>query len=481
MVIAVVMERTLFDKIWDNHVVYQGMDTAYGNPSLLYIDCHLIHEVTSPQAFAGLKQRGRTVRRPELTFATMDHNVPTTNRSIPLIDGDSTVQMHALSDNCKEFDITLFDMLSPQQGIVHVIGPELGLTLPGMTIVCGDSHTSTHGAFGALAMGIGTSDVEHVLATQCLWMQKPKSLNIKFVGTINDRRGLSAKDIILATIRNIGISGGIGSVIEYSGEGISTLSMEQRMTICNMSIEGGARAGLMAPDDVTFDYIRGRPFAPSGEKLDKLIGYWQSSLTTDSETCFDKSISMDLSKLAPQVSWGTNPSMVVDVTENIPYPEEFADGNIEQEKSAKRALEYMGLEPGVPITEINIDRVFIGSCTNARLEDLIDASRMIEGRTVSSRVNAMVVPGSQSVKRAAEEKGIDRIFKKAGFEWRESGCSMCLGMNPDILAPKQRCASTSNRNFEGRQGFGGRTHLVSPIMAALAAVEGKFVDVRDWF
>jgi 3-isopropylmalate/(R)-2-methylmalate dehydratase large subunit len=481
MVIAVVMERTLFDKIWDNHVVYQGMDTAYGNPSLLYIDCHLIHEVTSPQAFAGLKQRGRTVRRPELTFATMDHNVPTTNRSIPLIDGDSTVQMHALSDNCKEFDITLFDMLSPQQGIVHVIGPELGLTLPGMTIVCGDSHTSTHGAFGALAMGIGTSDVEHVLATQCLWMQKPKSLNIKFVGTINDRRGLSAKDIILATIRNIGISGGIGSVIEYSGEGISTLSMEQRMTICNMSIEGGARAGLMAPDDVTFDYIRGRPFAPSGEKLDKLIGYWQSSLITDSETCFDKSISMDLSKLAPQVSWGTNPSMVVDVTENIPYPEEFADGNIEQEKSAKRALEYMGLEPGVPITEINIDRVFIGSCTNARLEDLIDASRMIEGRTVSSRVNAMVVPGSQSVKRAAEEKGIDRIFKKAGFEWRESGCSMCLGMNPDILAPKQRCASTSNRNFEGRQGFGGRTHLVSPIMAAAAAVEGKFVDVRDWF
>lgn len=475
------MGGTLFDKIWDNHVVYQEEDTAYGNPSLIYVDCHLIHEVTSPQAFAGLKQYRRKVRRPDLTFATMDHNVPTTDRSIPVIDGDSSLQMHALRNNCKEFDITLFDMLSPEQGIVHVIGPELGLTLPGMTIVCGDSHTSTHGAFGALAVGIGTSDVEHVLATQCLWMQKPKSLNIKFVGTINDHPGLSAKDIILATIRNIGISGGLGSVIEYSGEGISTLSMDQRMTICNMSIEGGARAGLIAPDDITFDYIRGRAYAPSGEKLDKLIEYWQSSLITDAETCFDKSISMDLSNLAPQVSWGTNPSMVADVTGNIPYPEEFADGSVEQEKSAKRALEYMGLEPGIPITEINIDRVFIGSCTNARLEDLIDASRIIEGRTVSSRVNAMVVPGSQSVKRAAEEKGIDQIFKKAGFEWRESGCSMCLGMNPDILAPKQRCASTSNRNFEGRQGLGGRTHLVSPMMAAAAAVEGKFVDVREWF
>lgn len=475
------MGGTLFDKIWDNHVVYQEEDTVHGNPSLIYIDCHLIHEVTSPQAFAGLKQYRRKVRRPDLTFATMDHNVPTTDRSIPVIDGDSSLQMQALRNNCKEFDITLFDMLGPEQGIVHVIGPELGLTLPGMTIVCGDSHTSTHGAFGALAVGIGTSDVEHVLATQCLWMQKPKSLNIKFFGTINDHPGLSAKDIILATIRNIGISGGLGSVIEYSGEGISTLSMDQRMTICNMSIEGGARAGLIAPDDITFDYIRGRAYAPSGEKLDKLIEYWQSSLITDAETCFDKSISMDLSNLAPQVSWGTNPSMVADVTGNIPYPEEFADGNVEQEKSAKRALEYMGLEPGIPITEINIDRVFIGSCTNARLEDLIDASRIIEGRTVSSRVNAMVVPGSQSVKRAAEEKGIDQIFKKAGFEWRESGCSMCLGMNPDILAPKQRCASTSNRNFEGRQGLGGRTHLVSPMMAAAAAVEGKFVDVREWF
>jgi 3-isopropylmalate/(R)-2-methylmalate dehydratase large subunit len=475
------MGGTLFDKIWDNHVVYQEEDTVHGNPSLIYIDCHLIHEVTSPQAFAGLKQHGRKVRCPDLTFATMDHNVPTTDRSIPVIDGDSSLQMQALRNNCKEFDITLFDMLGPEQGIVHVIGPELGLTLPGMTIVCGDSHTSTHGAFGALAVGIGTSDVEHVLATQCLWMQKPKSLNIKFVGTINDHPGLSAKDMILATIRHIGISGGLGSVIEYSGEGISTLSMDQRMTICNMSIEGGARAGLIAPDDITFDYIRGRAYAPSGEKLDKLIEYWQSSLITDAETCFDKSISMDLSNLAPQVSWGTNPSMVADVTGNIPYPEEFADGSVEQEKSAKRALQYMGLEPGIPITEINIDRVFIGSCTNARLEDLIDASRIIEGRTVSSSVNAMVVPGSQSVKRAAEERGIDQIFKKAGFEWRESGCSMCLGMNPDILAPKQRCASTSNRNFEGRQGLGGRTHLVSPIMAAAAAVEGKFVDVREWF
>ena len=473
--------RTLFDKIWDNHLVYQDRDAAHGNPSLIYVDCHLIHEVTSPQAFAGLKQLGRKVRRPDLTFATMDHNVPTTNRSIPLIDGGSSIQMNTLRENCKEFGITLFDILSPQQGIVHVIGPELGLTLPGMTIVCGDSHTSTHGAFGAFALGIGTSDVEHVLATQCLWLHKPKSLNINFIGTINNRHGISAKDIILSTIRHIGISGGIGSVIEYSGEGISTLSMDQRMTICNMSIEGGARAGLIAPDDVTFDYIRGRRYAPSGEKLEKMIEHWESFLTTDSEACHDNSVTMDLSKLVPQVSWGTNPSMVIDVTENIPYPEEFADGNEEQEKSAKRALEYMGLEPGVPITEINIDRVFIGSCTNARLEDLIDASKILDGRTVSPKVNAMVVPGSQSVKRAAEERGIDRIFKKAGFDWRESGCSMCLGMNPDILAPRQRCASTSNRNFEGRQGFGGRTHLVSPIMAAAAAVEGNFVDVREWF
>jgi 3-isopropylmalate/(R)-2-methylmalate dehydratase large subunit len=481
MVISFLMGRTLFEKIWDNHVVYREEHSAYGDPSLIYIDCHLIHEVTSPQAFAGLKQHGRRVRRPDMTFATMDHNVPTTNRALPVIEGDSSVQIRALRDNCKEFDITLFDMLSPQQGIVHVIGPELGLTLPGMTIVCGDSHTSTHGAFGALAMGIGTSDVEHVLATQCLWMQKPKNLNIKFVGTINDRPGVSAKDIILATIRHIGTSGGIGSVIEYSGEGIATLSMDQRMTICNMSIEGGARAGLMAPDDITFDYIRGRQFAPAGEELDNLIEYWRSFLTTDSQASFDKSITMYLSKLAPQVSWGTNPSMVADVTENVPYPEEFADGNVEEERSAKRALEYMGLEPGMPITEIKIDRVFIGSCTNARLEDLTDASRVLDGRTVSSRVSAMVVPGSQSVKRAAEERGIDRIFKKAGFEWRESGCSMCLGMNSDILSPKQRCASTSNRNFEGRQGFGGRTHLVSPIMAAAAAVEGKFVDVREWY
>ena len=475
------MGRTLFDKIWDSHVVFQEKDAANGNPSLIYVDCHLIHEVTSPQAFAGLKQHGRKVRRPDLTFATMDHNVPTTNRSLPVIDDDSSIQMHTLRENCTEFGITLFDMLSPQQGIVHVIGPELGLTLPGKTIVCGDSHTSTHGAFGAFALGIGTSDVEHVLATQCLWMHKPKSLSIKFTGTINNRPGISAKDIILSTIRHIGISGGIGSVIEYTGEGISTLSMDQRMTICNMSIEGGARAGLIAPDEVTFDYIRGRPLAPSGEELEKTIEYWKSFLATDSETCHDKSVNMDLSRLVPQVSWGTNPSMVVDVTENIPYPEEFADGNVEQEKSAKRALEYMDLKPGVPITEIDIDRVFIGSCTNARLEDLMDASKLLEGRTVSSRVNAMVVPGSQSVKRAAEVRGIDRIFKDAGFDWRESGCSMCLGMNPDVLAPKQRCASTSNRNFEGRQGVGGRTHLVSPIMAAAAAVEGRFVDVREWF
>ncbi len=328
---AVLTGRTLFDKIWDNHTVYQDRDAAHGNPSLIYVDCHLIHEVTSPQAFAGLKMHGRKVRRPDLTFATMDHNVPTTNRSIPLIDGDSSIQMNTLRENCKEFGISLFDILSPQQGIVHVIGPELGLTLPGMTIVCGDSHTSTHGAFGAFALGIGTSDVEHVLATQCLWLHKPKSLNVKFIGTINNQHGISAKDIILSTIRHIGISGGIGSVIEYSGEGISTLSMDQRMTICNMSIEGGARAGLIAPDDVTFDYIRGRRYAPFGEKLEKMIEYWESFLTTDSEACHDNSVTMDLSRLVPQVSWGTNPSMVIDVTENIPYPEEFADGNEEQE------------------------------------------------------------------------------------------------------------------------------------------------------
>lgn len=474
------MGKTLFDKIWDDHVVFED-GTAEGNPSLIYIDCHLIHEVTSPQAFEGLKLNGRKVRRPDLTFATVDHNVPTTNRSMPLLNEDSSVQIRTLRDNCKEFGIKLFDIDSPNQGIVHVIGPELGLTLPGKTIVCGDSHTSTHGAFGALAMGIGTSDVEHVLATQCLWLHRPKTFNIKFIGTIGNRDGISAKDIILKTIRHIGTSGGIGSVIEYSGEGVSGLSMEQRMTICNMSIECGARAGLMAPDDVTFDYIRGRPFAPSERKLDELIEYWDSFLFTDSVTSYDKSINMDLSELIPQVTWGTNPSMVINVTETIPYPDEFANGNLEQEKSARRALEYMDLEPGTPITDISIDRVFIGSCTNARLQDLIEASSMLKGKTVSPKVSAMVVPGSQSVKLAAEELGIDAIFKNAGFEWRESGCSMCLGMNPDVLAPKQRCASTSNRNFEGRQGVGGRTHLVSPMMAAAAAVEGKFVDVREWF
>jgi 3-isopropylmalate/(R)-2-methylmalate dehydratase large subunit len=475
------MGRTLFEKIWDDHVVFEEANTGNGNPSLIYIDRHLIHEVTSPQAFEGLKQSRRRVRRPELAFATMDHNVPTTNRSVPLVDGGSFEQMNALRENCKEFGITLFDIDSPSQGIVHVIGPELGLTLPGTTIVCGDSHTSTHGAFGALAMGIGTSEVEHVLATQCLWMHKPKSFNIEFVGAINNRHGISAKDIILATIRHIGTSGGLGSVIEYSGEGISKLSMDERMTICNMSIEGGARAGLMAPDEVTYNYLRGRRLAPSGEKLDKLIEYWDSFLTTDSDSQYHKSVNMDLSSLVPQVTWGTNPSMVIDVTEAVPYPEEYADGDMEQMKSAKRALEYMDLTPGVPITDVEVDRVFIGSCTNARLQDLIDASVLLKGRAVSPRVNAMVVPGSQYVKMTAEKLGIDVIFKDAGFEWRESGCSMCLGMNPDVLAPKQRCASTSNRNFEGRQGVGGRTHLVSPIMAAAAAVEGKFVDVREWF
>ncbi len=467
------MPKTLFEKILNSHVVAEQKD----GPSLLYIDRHLVHEVTSPQAFDGLRMNKRKIRRPELTFATMDHNVPTNDRSLPIIDQISAKQIQALEKNCKEFGIQLFDLHSPNQGIVHVIGPELGITLPGTTIVCGDSHTSTHGAFGALAFGIGTSDVEHVLATQCIWMDKPKTFEIRVEGKRKNPHAVTAKDIILSIIRQIGTGGGAGTVIEYRGEAISSLTMEQRMTICNMSIEGGARAGLVAPDEKTFEYLKGRRYVP--ENYDSWVDYWRENLKSDSGAHFDKSFTLHVDTIAPQVSWGTNPAMTTDVTSSVPFPEEYAKGNIDEEKAAIKALEYMDLKAGMPITDIALDRVFIGSCTNSRLEDLIEASKIIKGRKVSPKVRAMVVPGSQHVKRQAEELGLDKIFKEANFEWRESGCSMCIGMNPDILAVGERCASTSNRNFEGRQGAGGRTHLVSPVMAAAAAIEGHFVDVRE--
>ena len=482
------MPKTLFEKIWDSHIIYpkkgRGYDDDNNNssstPSLIYIDRHLIHEVTSPQAFDGLRLNSRRVRRPDLTFATVDHNVPTDDRRLPIADQISSIQIQTLVQNCKEFGITLFDINSPNQGIVHVIGPEQGITLPGTTIVCGDSHTSTHGAFGAFAFGIGTSEIEHVLATQCLWMNKPKTFAINITGKPKELHAITAKDIILSLIRKIGTGGATGTVIEYQGETISKLSMEQRMTICNMSIEAGSRAGMIAPDKTTFNYMRGRRYAPKGERFEKMVDFWQENLKTDYNAQYDESITLDFNELVPQVSWGTNPSMVIDVTDTVPYPDEFAEGKENERKAALRALEYMALKPGTPITDIPIDRVFIGSCTNSRLEDLLEASIAIKGRRVSPRVRAMVVPGSQQVKMEAEKLGLDKIFKEAGFEWRESGCSMCLGMNPDILAPGERCASTSNRNFEGRQGSGGRTHLVSPIMAAAAAIEGHFVDVREW-
>jgi 3-isopropylmalate/(R)-2-methylmalate dehydratase large subunit len=467
------MAKTLFEKIWDQHAV-----TEIDGRTLIYIDRHLVHEVTSPQAFDGLRINKRTVRRPDLTFATMDHNVPTTSRSLPIIDQISAIQIQTLEKNCKDFGIELFDLHSPNQGIVHVIGPELGITLPGSTIVCGDSHTSTHGAFGAFALGIGTSDVEHVLATQCLVLDKPKTFEIKVEGKRKNNHTITAKDIILSIIKKIGTGGGAGTVIEYRGQTISDLSMDERMTICNMSIEAGARAGLVAPDEKTFDYLRGKRYIP--KNYDELVDYWRKNLKTDDDSKFDKSFTLNASDIAPQVSWGTNPAMTADVTEQIPEPQEFARGDKSQESAAKKALEYMGLKAGTPITDIKIDRVFIGSCTNARLQDLIEAASIIKGRKVAPTVRAMVVPGSQQVKRKAEDLGLDKIFKDANFEWRESGCSMCLGMNPDILARGERCASTSNRNFEGRQGAGGRTHLVSPIMAAAAAIAGHFVDVREW-
>ncbi len=467
------MGKTLFEKIWDAHIVVEKDN----NPSLIYIDRHLIHEVTSPQAFDGLRMSNRKVRRPDLTIATMDHNVPTSNRGLPILDQTSSVQIQTLEKNCKDFGIKLFDINSPNQGIVHVIGPQLGITLPGSTIVCGDSHTSTHGAFGALAFGIGTSEVEHVLASQTLWLEKPKPFEIKVEGKRKNPHVVTAKDIILSIIKNIGTSGGNGTVIEYSGEGILDLSMEQRMTICNMSIEAGARAGLIAPDEKTFEYLRGRQYTPKNYEF--LVDYWRDNLKTDSDAKFEKSYTLYIDDIAPQVSWGTNPGMTIDVTESIPSPDDFAKGDQNQKKGAEKALEYMNLKSGTLITEIKIDRVFIGSCTNARLEDLIEASKVVQGRKVSPNVKAMVVPGSQMVKKQAEELGLDKIFIDANFEWRESGCSMCLGMNPDILSPGERCASTSNRNFEGRQGTGGRTHLVSPVMAAAAAIYGHFVDVRE--
>ena len=466
------MANTLFEKIWNSHLV---MEEKNGR-SLLYVDRHLVHEVTSPQAFDGLRMNKRQVRRPDLTFATMDHNVPTSDRSLPILDQTSATQIKTLEKNCKDFGIQLFDIHSPNQGIVHVIGPELGITLPGATIVCGDSHTSTHGAFGALAFGIGTSDVEHVLATQCIWMEKPKTFEIKVEGKRKNPHAVTAKDIILSIIRKIGTAGGTGTVIEYRGETISELSMEQRMTICNMSIEAGARAGLVAPDERTFEYLKGRKYIP--QNYDEYIEYWKENLRSD-HAKFDKNFVLHANDLVPQVSWGTNPAMTVDVTDKVPFPEEYAKGNPEEEKAATKALQYMDLKPGTPITDIVIDRVFIGSCTNSRLEDLTEASRVVKGKKVSPKIRAMVVPGSQHVKKEAELAGLDRIFKDAGFEWRESGCSMCLGMNLDILAPGERCASTSNRNFEGRQGAGGRTHLVSPVMAAAAAINGHFVDVRE--
>jgi len=465
------MPSTLFEKTWENHVVHEEA----GRPSLIWVDRHLVHEVTSPQAFEGLRLSGRRVRRPDLTFATVDHNVPTTDRSLPIHDPISKKQIEALERNCRDFEITLFDLHSPQQGIVHIIGPELGITLPGLTIVCGDSHTSTHGAFGALAFGIGTSEVEHVLATQCLWFNKPKSFEVRVDGAIP--KGVTAKDLILSIIGYIGAAGGMGTVIEYRGAAITSLTMEERMTICNMSIEGGARAGLIAPDETTFRYVRGRKYAPKSEDLEEAEKYWRE-LQTDSKATFDRSIRLDAAKMKPQVTWGTSPAMVTDVTGSIPTPEDFQDPLMR--KAAARALEYMDLKPGTPIQSIKVDRVFIGSCTNSRITDLVAASKVIKGRKVAPGVRAMVVPGSQMIKYQAEAQGLDRIFLEAGFEWRESGCSMCLGMNPDILGPGERCASTSNRNFEGRQGRDGRTHLVSPIMAAAAAVAGHFVDIRDW-
>ncbi|MDE2901020.1 MAG: 3-isopropylmalate dehydratase large subunit [Chloroflexota bacterium] len=463
--------KTMFEKIWDAHIVSEEP----GKPALFYVDLHLVHEVTSPQAFDGLRMAGRRVRRPDLTVATADHDVPTTDRSLPIEDPIAVQQLEHLSNDAREFNIPLADIHSPLQGIVHVIGPEQGYTQPGMIIVCGDSHTATHGAFGAFALGVGTSEVEHVLATQTLRQARQKTMQVDVNGPLP--YGVTAKDLILAIIGQIGIDGGTGHVIEYTGQGIRDLSMAGRMTVCNMSIEGGARAGMVAPDQTTFDYMRGRANVPQGDAFDAAVERWKQ-LPTDPDAVFDRVVTIEASELAPMVSWGTNPGQVTTVTGRVPDPASFA--NPADRESAERALRYMGLEPNTPMEEIPIDRVFIGSCTNSRIEDLRAAAEVAKGRRVSSRVGAMVVPGSYAIKQQAEAEGLDRIFLDAGFEWRNAGCSMCLAMNPDQLLPGERSASTSNRNFEGRQGKDGRTHLVSPEMAAAAAIAGHFVDIREW-
>jgi 3-isopropylmalate/(R)-2-methylmalate dehydratase large subunit len=466
--------RTLFDKVWDAHLVTHP-GPGGGGPALLYVDLHLVHEVTSPQAFEGLRLGGRRVRRPELTVATVDHNVPTGDRSLPIADPISARQVDALARNAREFGVELFDLDSPGQGIVHVIGPELGLTQPGMIIVCGDSHTSTHGACGALAFGIGTSEVEHVLATQCLVQSRPRTMEVRFTG--RPAAGVTAKDLILALIRRIGTAGATGHVIEYTGDAVRALSMEGRMTVCNMSIEAGARAGMVAPDDTTFAYLEGRARVPAGSAWESARRAW-AALASDAGARYDATVELDAAALGPQVTWGTSPGMTVEISERVPDP---ADAPTDAERRAQqRALEYMDLRPGTPLEGLMVDRVFLGSCTNARIEDLRAAAGVARGRRVAAGVRAMVVPGSQGVKAQAEREGLDRVFTEAGFEWRNPGCSMCLGMNDDVLGPGERCASTSNRNFEGRQGRGGRTHLVSPIMAAAAALEGRLVDVRDY-
>ncbi len=464
--------HTMYEKIWDAHLVHEEP----GRPALIFIDRHLIHEGTSPQAFSGLKLAGRKVRRPDLTFAVMDHSVPTKDRHLPLVDNVAAAQFEALERNCRETGVLLFNMHSRNQGIVHVIGPELGLTQPGQTIVCGDSHTATHGAVGTLAFGIGTTEVEHVLATQCLPQFKSKTMLVRVEGKRTP--GVTAKDIILAIIGKIGIAGGIGHVIEYAGETIRALSMEGRMTVCNMSIEGGARAGMVAPDETTFAYLEGRPFVPRGKDFQIAVERWKT-VGSDPGASFDRVVEFNASQIVPQVTWGTNPGMVTDVTGRVPDPGSFSDAA--ERKSAERALEYMGLKPGTRIVDIPLDRVFIGSCTNSRLEDLRLAARVVAGKRISPNLKqGLVVPGSRGIKALAEQEGLDKLFLDAGFEWRDAGCSMCIGMNADVLPSGERCASTSNRNFEGRQGKGGRTHLVSPMMAAAAALEGHFVDIRAW-
>ena len=464
------MGKTLFEKIWDRHLVASIDEST----NLIFIDLHLVHEVTSPQAFDSLRLAGRKVKHPEMTLATVDHGVPTSNRLLGIKDPLSKIQIEALENNCEEFGVTLFGINDPRQGIVHVIGPEQGITQPGMTIVCGDSHTATHGAFGALAFGIGTSEVEHVLATQTLAMAKPKTMKVEVIGDVSE--GVGPKDIILGIIRKIGTGGGAGHVIEYVGTVIENMSMENRMTICNMSIEGGARAGMIAPDEVTFNYLKEKNYAPKGSDWDDAIAEWEN-LYSDEDSVFDKVVTINAGELEPSISWGTNPSQIIFVNDTIPHPNDFEEES--EKEAASRALEYMDLNPGEKISEIQLDRVFIGSCTNGRIEDLREAAEVVKGKKISEKIGAMIVPGSTLVKKQAEEEGLDKIFIEAGFDWREAGCSMCLGMNPDILSAGERCASTSNRNYEGRQGAGGRTHLVSPKMAAAAALYGKFVDIRN--